>query len=103
MKNRGKPNVIFFMMDQLSAKWLETECFDTPNIDALKKNGVSFNKAYSSNPVCAPARAILATGLASRGNGVLQNGYELDLKIPNFMKALKENGWKTEAFGSYFR
>jgi arylsulfatase len=41
----------------------------------------------------------LATGLASRGNGVLQNGYELDLKIPNFMKALKENGWKTGAFG----
>ena len=97
-----RPNIIFFMLDQLSAKWLEGDAgaaCPTPNIDRLCEEGVTFRNAFSSNPVCCPARATLATGLSSRGHGVLQNGYELDPELPTFMKMLQRAGWRTGSFG----
>jgi arylsulfatase A-like enzyme len=98
-----KPDIVFFFLDQLAAKWLEIgrakKIMPTPNIDYLCSQGVSFSQAFSNNPVCCPARATVATGLSTRGHGVLQNGYELDPAIPNFMQSLQKNGWRTGAFG----
>ena len=31
---------------------------ETPNIDALAKNGMRFTQHYTSSPVCAPARCM---------------------------------------------
>ena len=93
-------NIIFFMVDQLSAKWLEVDgLIPTPNIDALKKRGTSFTNTISSNPLCCPARATLATGLSTRNHGVLENGYQLDPELPTFMRILQQNGWHTGALG----
>ena len=53
----AKPNLVFFMMDQLSAKWLEGDmaaACPTPNIDQLRREGVTFARCLSSNPVCCP-------------------------------------------------
>ena len=97
-----RPDIIFFMLDQLSAKWLEDpakRAIPTPNIDWLRSQGVTFTNTYASNPVCCASRASLATGLTSRGHGVLQNGYELDPTLPNFMRLLQKNGWRSGAFG----
>lgn len=91
------------MMDQLSAKWLEAaekeNICTIPNFKALKEKGVHFNQAFSSNPLCCPARATLATGLSSRQHGVLQNGYSLNKEIPTMMGVLQDNGWRTGLFG----
>ena len=98
----SRPNIIFFMVDQLSAKWLETArrgVCPTPNLDRLAGRGVTFTHAISSNPVCCPTRATIATGLTTRGHGVLENGYDLDPKLPTFMQALQRAGWRTGAFG----
>ncbi len=98
----SKPNVVFFMLDQLSAKWLEaaqTGVCPTPNIDALRAKGVSFSNCITSNPVCCPTRATLATGLTTRQHGVLENGYQLDPELPTFMRVLQETGWRTGALG----
>lgn len=95
-------SIVFFMLDQLSARWLEPPtslAYPTPSIDRLRAEGVCFSNAYTSNPVCCPARATLATGLTTRGHGVLQNGYELDPALPTFMRALQGSGWRTGAFG----
>jgi hypothetical protein len=65
-----RPNIVFFMVDQLSAKWLEAAwagVFPTPNIDRLCAEGVAFTRAITSNPVCMPTRATMATGLTTRG------------------------------------
>jgi arylsulfatase A-like enzyme len=97
-----RPNIVFFMVDQLSAKWLEGQCagiVPTPNIDALREGGVSFRNAFTSNPLCCPARATLATGLTTRQHGVLQNGYELNPGMATFMRVLQIAGWRTGAFG----
>jgi len=60
-----RPNIIFIVTDQQSAhmmsctgnKWLKT-----PAMDYLAKNGIRFDRAYSTNPVCAPARIGFMTG-----------------------------------------
>ena len=83
-----KPNVVLFMVDQLSAKWIEAAeagACDLPNIRRLKTSGVTFTQAFSNNPVCMASRATLATGLTTRGHGVLENGYQLDPALPTFI------------------
>jgi len=97
-RSKVKPNIVFFMTDQLSAKWLEVASAGvcpTPNIDRLCRNGVRFTNAITSNPVCQPTRATIATGLTTRGHGVLENGYKLDSALPTFMQILKKAGWRT--------
>ncbi len=96
------PNIVLFMLDQLSAKWLEAAragACETPNLDRLAARSVTFTNAYTSNPVCCPARATLATGLTSRQHGVTDNGYELDPELPTFMRLLQQSGWRTGCFG----
>ena len=97
-----KPNIIFFMVDQMGAKWLEAAMdgiCDLPNLKRLKDMGVTFNHAYSNNPVCCPARATIATGLSSTAHGLISNGYRLNPEIPTFMRTLQSAGWATGAFG----
>ncbi|MDC7232842.1 MAG: sulfatase-like hydrolase/transferase, partial [Spirochaetales bacterium] len=55
----NKPNILYIMCDQfrfdcISA--LGNDKIRTPNLDRLVKRGVSFSNAYSSCPVCIPAR-----------------------------------------------
>jgi len=100
-KDSNRSGILLFMTDQLSAKWLEI-ALDSDicqNMNRLKEEGVSFSNAISSNPVCMPARSTIATGLTTRGHGVLENGYRLDADLPTFMKALQGDGWRTGAFG----
>ncbi|MCL5743318.1 MAG: sulfatase-like hydrolase/transferase, partial [Acidobacteria bacterium] len=97
-----RPNIVFFMMDQLSASWLwgpASRSISMPNFDRLRARGVTFDNAFASNPICCASRATLATGLSARGHGVLQNGYELDPSIPTFMQLLQKSGWHTAAIG----
>ena len=104
MANGGTtgPDIVFFMMDQLAAKWLQVAragAAPVPNFERLAGMGTSFTRCISGNPLCCPARATLATGLSTRGHGVLQNGYFLDRSIPTFMQALREAGYRTGAIG----
>lgn len=97
-----RPDVVLFMMDQLSMRWLEGEngaAVPTPNFDRLRAMGTTFHNAFTSNPLCMPARSTLATGLTTRGHGVLQNGHQLDPALPTFMRLLQQAGWRTGAFG----
>ena len=60
-----KPNIIYILADDLG--YAEVGAYgqdkiETPNIDALAKNGMLFTQHYSSAPVCAPARYMLMTG-----------------------------------------
>ena len=61
-----KPNIIYILADDLGygdvGAYGQTK-IETPNIDALAKEGMMFTQHYSGAPVCAPARAALLTGL----------------------------------------
>jgi len=64
-KSDQKPNIIYILADDLG--YAEVGCYgqqkiETPNIDALAKNGMRFTQHYSGSPVCAPSRCVLMTG-----------------------------------------
>jgi arylsulfatase A-like enzyme len=71
-----KPNIILIVADDLGYGDLGVygqEKIETPNIDALAKEGMLFKNFYTAAPVCAPARAMLLSGQHSghcyiRGN-----------------------------------
>lgn len=74
--NKKKPNIIYILADDLGIA--ELGCYgqqliETPNIDRLAKEGMTFSNHYSGTAVSAPSRCILFTGLHSghayiRGN-----------------------------------
>ncbi len=60
-----KPNVIIIMTDQQRADLSKREGYPlntTPFTDSLAWEGVWFNRAYTSMPICAPARVSMLTG-----------------------------------------
>lgn len=61
-----KPNVVIFLVDDLGYMDIganNPDCFyETPNIDALAKEGMRFTDGYAANPVCSPTRYSLMTG-----------------------------------------
>ncbi len=49
----------------------------TPNLDRLAAEGMRFERAYNCQPVCAPARSAIWTGLYPHTNGVWGNSMPL--------------------------
>ena len=54
-----KPNIILIYTDQQSASMMScagNPHLKTPAMDYLAENGMRFTRAYTTNPVCVPAR-----------------------------------------------
>ena len=62
----SKPNILFIITDQQNANMLSctgNPHVKTPHLDKLAQSGIRFEQTYASNPVCAPSRFSLMTGL----------------------------------------
>jgi choline-sulfatase len=60
-----KPNIIYIYTDQQSASMMScagNKWIKTPAMDYIAENGIRFTRAYTTNPVCSPARVSLMTG-----------------------------------------
>ena len=60
-----RPNIVFFLVDDLGQRDLAcygSQFYETPAINALAKEGVLFDNAYSTCHVCSPSRASILTG-----------------------------------------
>ncbi|WP_349428999.1 sulfatase-like hydrolase/transferase [Microbacterium sp. LWS13-1.2] len=74
----------------------------TPHIDALAARGVLFERAYTSSPVCVPARQAMLAGQSPLDSGVLNNeGYTPAgwTEPEMFPETLAQAGWATRNFG----
>ncbi|MEA2693873.1 MAG: hypothetical protein QOJ16_3260 [Acidobacteriota bacterium] len=72
---------------------------ETPAIDALAKDAILYERAYSHIPLTLPSHATLLSGLLPAENGVRDNvGYVLDAKKhPHLPRTLKGVGYATGA------
>jgi N-sulfoglucosamine sulfohydrolase len=64
LSDKTKPNILWINIDDQSP-WYGSygdNTVETPNIDALARQGVLFERAYVPTPVCAPSRSSLITG-----------------------------------------
>jgi choline-sulfatase len=76
----------------------------TPNIDRIASRGTLFSNAYTTCPICVPARASLATGQYVHQIGYWDNGIAYDGKIPSWHHRLREQGTRIDSIGKlHFR
>jgi len=93
-----KPNIILILSDQQSASMMSctgNQWLKTPAMDYIAENGIRFTRAYTTNPVCSPARVSLITGRFSgafrdnNGNQVRENGGSM--RIPQISDEVKNS------------
>ena len=71
-----QPNIIFIITDQQRYDTINALGFpfvDTPNLDRLVREGVSFTNCHVTAPSCASSRASLFTGYFPHTTGILKN------------------------------
>lgn len=73
----------------------------TPFIDALAEEGLKFNKAYTVQPVCGPARSALFTGQYPCINGGYSNCSAPALNVISIGKRLSDKGILTGYIGKW--
>ena len=106
----SRPNILLIIADQLRHDFIgayqpdSSRFMKTPNLDALAKDGCLFERAYSPNPVCIPARSNLLTGLPARFHGFDDNYFGPSAKpmpwyLPTFPQILNDAGYHTAAIG----
>ncbi len=65
VKTKKKPNVVFFLVDDLGWTDIEpygTPFYETPNLKNLASESMLFTNAYAACPVCSPTRISIMTG-----------------------------------------
>jgi uncharacterized sulfatase len=77
----------------------------TPNLDALSKSGVLFERAYCQFPHCNPSRSSMLTSLRPNTTRVTNNEDNLYENIPGIMTLphlFREHGYATARCGKIF-
>lgn len=115
-----KPNVVFILVDDLGWKDLGSygsDFYQTPNVDKLAAEAVSFDNAYAACTVCSPTRASIMTGKYPATVNITDwiAGWQYpfaELKVPDWTMYLdtsfttladvfNNNGYATGHFGKW--
>ena len=75
-KSDRRPNIVLLMSDQHRADAMGCEghaVVRTPALDAIAAHGCRFTRAYTTSPLCMPARASLAVGRYNHNHGMVGN------------------------------
>ena len=96
----AKKNVLFLMIDDLRPELsvYGQNQINSPNIEALAKSGVTFNRAYCNVPVCGASRASILTGVRPTAKRFLKYNASITKETPNILtlvKHFKNQGYTT--------
>ena len=100
----NRPNIIFIMSDDHAYQAIGaygSVLTETPNIDRLADEGMRFDRAFVTNSICSPSRAVVLTGKHSHLNGVRNNVNEFDSQQQTFPKLLQRAGYQTAMIGKW--
>lgn len=111
---KKQPNILFIMTDQQrfdTIAALGNEHIHTPNMDRLVRRGVSFTNAYSTCPVCVPARYTVRTGCEPPTMRIFTNGRSKPVHGqadtvegrcgPYLARTMKDLGYRTFGIGKF--
>ena len=101
-----RPNIVFVLVDDL--RWDELgaaghDYVETPSIDRIAREGAYFQRAFTTTPLCSPARASFLTGLYPHTNGITDNlaRNEQSHRLETFPKMLNAAGYDTAFIGKW--
>jgi choline-sulfatase len=100
-------NLLVIMSDEHNPKVMGASghpMVSTPHLDALASRGTRFSAAYTTCPVCVPARAAFATGKYVHQIGFWDNADAYDGSIPSWHHRLRSRGHRVVSIGKlHFR
>jgi arylsulfatase A-like enzyme len=108
-----RPNIVLIMLDQMRydcAGYAGHPMVQTPILDRMASEGVCFETAYTSSPVCSPARGSWLTGLYPHTHRLLDNynpgrrnvaGYHLPEEITALGDVCYEAGYRCGVVGPW--
>jgi arylsulfatase A-like enzyme len=97
-----KPNFVVFLSDDHG--WWDSTVYgatdvQTPNMQRLAGDGMTFTHCFVASPACAPSRAALLTGLMPARNGAEANHTFSRGGIKTLPAYLQQLGYEVAAFG----
>jgi arylsulfatase A-like enzyme len=102
---REKPNIVVIISDDHAYQTIGaygSKLMPTPNIDRIAHEGMLFKKAYVTNSICGPSRAVILTGKYSHKNGFKDNTHSrFDSSQNTFIKELTKSGYQTAWIGKW--
>ena len=101
----SRPNIVFVLTDDLSWNLVPY----MPNVQALQREGMTFERFVVTNSLCCPSRASILTGRYPHSTGVLTNmppagGFEtfhMFEEWSTFATSLQSAGYMTAMMGKY--
>jgi N-acetylglucosamine-6-sulfatase len=102
----SRPNIILVLIDDM--RWDEYGAAghpyaETPHIDRLAAEGVTFTNAFHAVPLCSPNRASILTGQYPSRHGIIDNVARnlASHGLETFPLALQEAGYETAFVGKW--
>jgi len=101
---RDRPNVVVFFTDQ--QRWDSLGANGNPldltrTLDRMAQRGTHVLHAFTPQPVCAPARAVLQTGRYPTATGVYRNQIALPRDVPTLAHHFTAAGYATGYIGKW--
>ena len=107
MSHPDRPNILLIVLDDLDHhSWTEMPAL----VSLLHEQGATFSHAYTSTPICCPARATLLRGQYAHNHGVIKNNRENGGFAAFHLKGREEStvatwlhdqGYRTALVGKY--
>ncbi len=100
-------NLLLIMSDEHDPRWMGcsgNRLVHTPNLDRLAARGTRFTDAYTTCPICVPARAAFAIGKYIHQIGFWDNADPYDGSVKSWHHRLRETGHRVVSVGKlHFR
>jgi arylsulfatase A-like enzyme len=97
-----RPNILFITTDQ--QRWdclslYDTPGLHTPELDRLASEGLCFENAYCSSPLCIPSRVSMMSGQYPSRHGAHHLRSRIDFDFPTLPGILTTQGYHTAIIG----
>ena len=101
-----KPNLLVILVDDLRYDEFGAgghPYMMTPHIDRLAAEGVLFERAFHTTPICSPNRASIVTGQYASRHGIIDNVARdaMSHRLPNYHLELQRLGYQTAHIGKW--
>jgi N-acetylglucosamine-6-sulfatase len=101
-----QPNLLVILIDDLRFDEFGAgghPYMKTPNIDRIAHEGMLFERAFHTTPICSPNRASILTGQYASRHGIIDNVARdaASHRLPNYHLQLHQHGYVTAHIGKW--